>query len=339
MPPATPWETSIDELVAVYRDIEQRSLWLPTISVYPFVITTWNTFKCVVYLLLDAFLIPLNFVIFVRNLLPGRWSYRSFSGPYLKYAALWVWHGESPQSAFVVVQWLVTSLLHLHFRSRLSLLRRRIHLENKLTAEEQARILARIDRILEGWQGPRIITGFFAYGLPLAGFLLELYRGFGAIQLPAWTREAGLLLLIYAPSVVGTAVMLKRGLMLGGTDRSIYFPGTLVGRGAYAEEARILGALGLARREFPLDLVLFLVGIGLSMGLVFLRLETVSDEEILRHLRSTLGSDPPQEAFEWIIQRTRRIEFWQKVFVFGQVTLVALLSGLALLRRRKLARA
>jgi hypothetical protein len=192
---------------------------------------------------------------------------------------------------------------------------------------------------LEGWQGPGIITRFFAYGLPLAGFLLELYRTFAAIQLPAWTREVGLFLLIYAPSVVGTAVMLKRGLMLGATGRSIYFPGTLVGRGAYAEEARILAALGLARREFPLDLVLFLVGIGLATGLVFFRSGPASDEEILRQFRSILGRDLSPKDFEWVIQRTRRIEFWQKVYLFGQVTSIALLSGLALLRRRKLARA
>jgi hypothetical protein len=157
MPPATPWETSVDDLVAVYRDIEQRSLWLPTISVYPFVITTWNTIKGAVYLLLDALLlIPLNFVIFVRNLLPGRWSYRSFSWPYLKYAALWVWHGESPQSAFVVVQWLVTSLLHLHFRSRLSLLRRRIHLENKLTTNSRPKSEHESwHALIRSWKGGR----------------------------------------------------------------------------------------------------------------------------------------------------------------------------------------
>jgi hypothetical protein len=71
------WEESISDLVAAYRDIERRRLWLPAVSFYPALVGLWASFKCTMLFLLDLIVfIPLNLLVFLRNLLPGRWSYR-----------------------------------------------------------------------------------------------------------------------------------------------------------------------------------------------------------------------------------------------------------------------
>lgn len=49
-----------------------------------------------VLLRLDVLLIiPVNAVIFLRNLFPGEWRYRSFSGRCWRYVITWLWRGEA----------------------------------------------------------------------------------------------------------------------------------------------------------------------------------------------------------------------------------------------------
>jgi len=68
-----------DSLIALYRGIERRTLDLPSVSVMPFFIFFWSVLKFYFYFLVGIVLItPVNFLIFVRNLLPGKWQYRPF---------------------------------------------------------------------------------------------------------------------------------------------------------------------------------------------------------------------------------------------------------------------
>jgi len=60
---------------------------------------------------------------------------------------------------------------------------------------------------------------------------------------------------LYIFIFLSSAFEVKRGLMLGGKGRDAYFPISLPGPGGYAQERKILGALGLAVSEFPLDLI------------------------------------------------------------------------------------
>lgn len=260
-------------------------------------------------------LVPMNLVIFLRNLLPGRWSYRSFSWRYIKYVALWIWRGEAPWSPSVVIRWLATALLFMHFRSRLLLLRRRIILEDSLSPEKRTSLLSRIDKVLEQWRGPRILHASFTYGLPAAGFLLEIYRISQGGQLPVWTGTLVLSIVGYSLTFVMSAFMVKRGLMLEGSARSSYFPGSLGGRGAYADEHRIFQSIGVARREFPLDILVALVAMLLGY---FTR-------GIMLGVYKLVGIPSPTE-YELII------------WLVPTFALYFLLSGFALFRRMKLGR-
>lgn len=260
------WDQVLNDLASLYRNVERRSLSLPAFSLLPFLIAMWNSVKFMLLFYLDVLLIvPVNVVVFLRNLFPGKWSYRSFSWRYIKYVALWIWRGEVPQIPFVVIRSLTTWLLHAHFRSRLRLLRRRIMLTDDLSTDDRTSVLSRVDQLLEVWEGPRVLFASFTYGLPSAGFLLELYRTFQPEQLPPWTGTAALFLITYALIFVVSAFMIKRGLMLGAAGRPAYFPGSLKERGGYGDENRLFDVIGLQTKEFPLDMLLAFVGIPLGL--------------------------------------------------------------------------
>jgi hypothetical protein len=259
------WDQVLNDLESLYRNVERRSLSLATFSLLPFLIAMWNSVKFMLLFYVDVLLIvPLNVVVFLRNLFPGKWPYRSFSWRYIKYVALWIWRGEVPQIPFVAIRSLTTWFLHAHFRSRLRLLRRSIMLADDLSTDDRTSVLSRIDQLLEVWEGPRVLFASFTYGLPAAGFLLEIYRTFQPQQLPPWTGTAALFLIIYALSFVASAFIIKRGLMLGAVGRSAYFPGALKERGGYGEENRIFDMIGLRAKEFPFDMLLALVGVPLG---------------------------------------------------------------------------
>jgi hypothetical protein len=69
-----------DSLIALYRSLERRTLDLPLLTLMPFLITLWSSFKFVFFFYVGLLLIvPVNFVILLRNAFPGHWNYRSFS--------------------------------------------------------------------------------------------------------------------------------------------------------------------------------------------------------------------------------------------------------------------
>ncbi len=107
------WDKALEALGHLYKDIEKQSLSLPGFTLLPIAVFLWNYFKFVLCIFLDIFLLfPMNMVIFVRNLFPGRWRYRSFSGRYWKYVITWLWRGEAPTAPMGVIRPLGTCWLN-----------------------------------------------------------------------------------------------------------------------------------------------------------------------------------------------------------------------------------
>ena len=106
------YDSAIQRLIALYSDIDEASLALPAFSGMPFLIYVWSMIKFEFALFGDVLLIiPINVVVFLRNLFPGRWRYKSFSWPYLKYCFMWFWRGECYVASFFVVPLSSISLL------------------------------------------------------------------------------------------------------------------------------------------------------------------------------------------------------------------------------------
>ena len=268
IPPAKAWERVIDDLLLQYRQVERRSQELPAVSLSPLFISSWNWLKGGLLFYADLLLIvPISVAVFVRNFFPGRWSYRSFSWPYVKYAALWLWRGEVPQMPFVMVRGLVTFLFHGHCESRFRLLRRQLLLAHDLSEKDRTRLIRRIDQVLEAWRGPKIVPLVFTYVLPAAAFLLQVFEGLRPDKLPPWAGTLTVFLMLYAIAFVVTAFIVKRGLMLGGERRSAYFPGGLESLGMYEKEQRLFESLGIKAREFPLDIPFCIAGLILGLFL------------------------------------------------------------------------
>jgi hypothetical protein len=81
-----------DSLIALYRSLERRTLDLPLLTLMPFLITLWSTFKFVFFFYVGLLLIvPVNFVILLRNAFPGHWNYRPFFLSHVYYVLLWIW--------------------------------------------------------------------------------------------------------------------------------------------------------------------------------------------------------------------------------------------------------
>jgi hypothetical protein len=149
------WDKTLDALEALYKDVERRSFSLPTFSLSPFVIGLWNTIKWEVCLFLDIFLfLPMNAIIFVRNLFPGRWRYRSFSGRYWKYVINWLWRGEAPTWPFGVIRPLVTFMRIVHVHSRFRTIERYIFLDDTLTEEDRIDLNKKVAVALDYWRRP-----------------------------------------------------------------------------------------------------------------------------------------------------------------------------------------
>ncbi len=266
------WDKSIKDIVNLYRDIERRSLAVPIFSIYPILISLWNVIKFEVFFLLDTvLLIPMNAVILIRNILPGKWRYRSFSYKYFKYGFLWIWRGETPSFPLVVVKPLVTLILGSHIRSRLKLLQRYIYLNDHLSDEERTSLISRLTIAQEHWKRPGIINYIFSFVLPIVPLIIGIYRyKFPTDSHNMWLNFVGLTLIIYAIAFLITAFIVKRGLMLGASGRATYFPGGIKDAYCYTEEKRIFGAIGILKKEFPIDMLLTFVSI--TIGIIFLKM-------------------------------------------------------------------
>ena len=67
-----------DSLIALYRTVERRTLDQPLLSVMPILINFWEALKFCFFLIVNLFIIPVNFVILIRNFFQGHWKYRPF---------------------------------------------------------------------------------------------------------------------------------------------------------------------------------------------------------------------------------------------------------------------
>jgi hypothetical protein len=231
-------------------------------SAMPFLKYMWAVVKFQFALFGDVLVsIPVNIVVFIRNILPGRWSYKCFSCRYLKAAARWLWMGESTVLV-LFFRPLTIGLLHWHFRSRLSGLRHQIVLETGFSEDETRAAFAKIDRATDVWQQRTTLRSVvLTWCLPLIGPFTQFGQFFvpaGLMPSPVWARYAAILSVSYSLAILGSAFLVKRGLMLGATGHDAYYPGFVPGPGAYEQERKILNTLGLELREFPLDIAVLL---------------------------------------------------------------------------------
>jgi len=218
------WDKTLDALEALYKDVERRSFSLPTFSLSPLVIGAWNLIKFEVCFFLDVFLfLPMNAIIFVRNIFPGRWGYRSFSGSYWKYAINWLWRGEAPAFPLGVIRPLVTFMGIVHVYSRFRTVERGIYLDDTLSEEDRTDLNKKVAAALDHWRRPTMVQVVYSYVLPAAGSLIGVYKILFPAGLPQWVGGVGLLLLGYAITFVVSAFMFKRLLMLGASGRALYF--------------------------------------------------------------------------------------------------------------------
>jgi hypothetical protein len=235
---------AVRQLVDLYCGIENLSLSLPAFSALPFGVFFCSIVKFESAVLGDLFLfIPINCVVFLRNILPGRWAYKSWSWKYFRYIFFYLWHGDWYPST-IFVRSLTMFLLSSHFRGRLFAIRRRLLLDRKF-GETKEEILSEIDSGLKLWESPTAITMVFTYILPTVGPVMALWGRFVPSDLTPWAKYIAYLSMSYALAILVTAFIVKRGLMLGGTGRSAYFPGALEQPTAHVEERDILDMFGL----------------------------------------------------------------------------------------------
>jgi hypothetical protein len=96
----------------------------------------------------------------------------------------------------------------------------------------------------------------FSYVLPLIALTLAF------LELIPWKgKVAVVLVFILSPlTLVTTAFMMKRSLMLGATNEAIYFPGVIPDDDSYYNQERdLLEEIGISSHEFPLDILLVIV--------------------------------------------------------------------------------
>lgn len=259
------WDNSLTAIEDLYRDVERRSLSLPVFSLAPMIIALWNSIKFGLFLFLDILLLlPINAVILIRNIFPGRWRYRSFSGKYWKYVLAWLWRGEVPLSPFGVIRPLVDFMVTVHAHSRIRILSKYIELDDGLTKDDRSQLGARVTSMLEHWKRPKGLDVVYSYVLPITGPIIEGFRFIFPGQFPKWAGFLGLLLISYTIIFVISAFMVKRALMLGASGRSLYFPGAIVGTQCYGKESEILDSLGIKKKEFPFDITLNFLSLTIS---------------------------------------------------------------------------
>jgi hypothetical protein len=259
------WDKTLDALEALYKDVERRSFSLPTFSLSPFVIVSWSLIKFCVCWGLDVFLfLPMNAIIFVRNIFPGRWRYRSFSGSYWKYAINWLWRGEAPTFPLGVIRPLVVFMETVHVYSRFRTIQRWIYLDDTLTDEGRTDLNEKIAAALDHWKRPTMVQVGYSYVLPVVPLLITVYEKFFPSELPQWVSFVGFFLLGYAIFFAVSAFMFKRSLMLGASGRAIYFPGAISGNQGYGKEREILDSVGIKTREWPFDIALFFISLAIS---------------------------------------------------------------------------
>jgi hypothetical protein len=276
-----------DDLIALYHRIERSAVDLPLLSVMPLLIGMWAYIKFLFFFFVGFFLIiPINFLILIRNLFPGHWRYRPFFLTHLYYVWLWVWRGEALTLPLIFFRPLLNVFMKAHFESRLRRLRLEIVLRDELSDTTRSALLNRLDAACERWKSPRVAAIFFTVLLP------------GIISLPSWYKQLtdfqnavgihmptnavlgfvsdmsagdlpfyGFTAVGYLLAIPITSFLAKRGLFIGREPNRICFPGGQEGSGAYLKEREILAGVGLHAREIPIDF--WLLGVSLVMGMLF----------------------------------------------------------------------
>ena len=267
-----------NNLIALYRNIERRTLDLPAVSIMPMLIYFWAALRFSFFVGIGIYLIiPTNLVILIRNLLfPGRWRYRPFFLRHLQYVWLWVWRGEAPIAPSIFVRPLLIFFMKGHFEGRLRRLRLEIGLHDGLSDATRSTLLAQLDAALERWKSPRFTAIFVTVLLPGIFSLPTWYKQLSDLMAAAGIhipvdvivnfvsehisanglRYIGLLSFGYLLAIPLTAFLAKRGLFLGKDSSNIYFPGGQEGCGSYLKEREILGGVGLHARETPIDFLI-----------------------------------------------------------------------------------
>lgn len=259
---AVDYVAAVDQLLHLYTNTDKAAAALPTASVVPFFNYFWNIIKFDFALIADALLIvPINIIVFIRNIFPGRWPYKCFSCQYFKIVASWIWMGECT-IPLIHFRPIVTSLLHWHFRSHLSALRNHILLETGFSEDRTKTAIDKIDRAMQVWQQRITVrSAVFTWLLPLIGPATYVWNWFvPASLMPSfeWTRFAVIISVSYTLSILATGFSVKRGLMLGEKGTAAWYPGFVPGQGGYGQEKAILNALGLQLSEFPFDITILL---------------------------------------------------------------------------------
>lgn len=288
-----------DSLIALYRTVERRTLDQPLLSVMPILINFWEALKFCFFLIVNLFIIPVNFVILIRNFFPGHWKYRPFFLHQLCYIWLWVWRGEAPMVPLIFIRPLFNAFVKGHFERRLRRLRLEIILHNQISDATRAALVGRLDDALERSKFRR----FAAFLALLPGIVPALawtkqFTDFLGMSMPVGTFETfvsknmsnisgdGVLLsvyyLLYIPA---TAFLAKRGLFIGRPPGRIWFPGGQSGDEVYFREREILAGVGLHARELRIDLWI----VGVSFVIFFIHwlvgLQSLSDRgQIISYL-------------------------------------------------------
>jgi hypothetical protein len=229
---------AVDEVLRFYKCLDEAAASLPMFSITPLLKYLWASIKLEFAWFADVFLIiPINVVVLIRNIFPGQWSFKSFSYPYFKIMALWVWNGECSIPG-ILIRPLTTYLLHWHIRSRLVELRRQLMQETDFAEDAAKTAFVKIDRAINVWQPAGVGSIILTWVFPAVGPAMEILKWIAPATFPPWTGIAAVFSISYVLNVLTAAFLVKRGILLGGTGMDACYPGFLSGRGGYDEDPR-----------------------------------------------------------------------------------------------------
>ena len=288
-----------NDLIALYRSVERRTLDLPWLSFMPFLIYMWEVIKFIFFFSVGLYLlIPVNLIILVRNLFPGHWKYRPFFLRPIYKLCLWVWRGEAPAVPIVFVRPLFIAYVKAHFETRLRRLRLEVALQDAISEDTRKTLMDRLNAALDEWKSPRFGALLFSIILPAVisapawikqvaelPKLLGINLPIGAISafIPKISHQnlliIGSTVVFYLLSVPLTSILAKRGLFIGRQPNRFCFPGGQDGAGAYSKEREILASVGLHAREPGVDFWLLAVSIFLILVLDLGMLPKILDFE------------------------------------------------------------
>ena len=326
-----------DNLIALYRSLERKTLDLPLITITPLLIIFWAVLRFYFFLFVGIFLIiPTNLIVLIRNLFPGHWRYRPFFLTHLYYAWLWVWRGEAPSAPVLFIRPVLVIFLKEHFVSRLRRLRQEIVLHDGLTDATRSALVGRLDSALEQWKTLRLgtlrLTVLWTAIISLPAWSKQLtdFLGWLGIQSDTVTKffsenisTGGLIFfgltgLGYLLAVPITAFFAKRGLFIGADP--IWFPGWQEGSGAYLKESEILGSVEVHRHEAPLDL--WVLGISLLLSAIVSQVTLIQVDAWVQSWVSQLPQSDLSAADRINLSRIEMIVF---IVLFGIGIIIAAL--------------